>query len=251
LTPTRLDIHLKILDEGIVERAKQRGLDALVYAPHFTRWPTIRERAAAYSDDDLLVVPARESFTGTWRTRRHVLALDLERPVPDFVSLPGAMAELDRQDAVILVPHPDFLSFSFEREQIAEYRDLIDAIEVYNPKHLPRDNRRARRLADDFDLPPFTSSYAHLPGTIGEVWTTFETDLDTPADLHTALREGASRTVEHREGARHTIRRALEIAHIGYENTWEKLDRVYLSGTEATHPDHVAYDGAFDDISVY
>jgi len=61
----RVDCHVKVLNERVVERAKRAGLDALVYAPHFTRLPEIRERAAAYSDDELLVVPAREVFTGT------------------------------------------------------------------------------------------------------------------------------------------------------------------------------------------
>lgn len=251
MTATRVDMHVKVLDERVVERAKARGIDVLVYAPHFTRWPTIRERAARFSDEELLVVPARELFTGDWRTRRHVLALGLQAPIPDFVTLAGAMAELDNQDAVAVVPHPGFLSFSLEREHIDQYRDQLAAIETYNPKHLPWNNREAKRFAADFDLPPFASSYAHLPGTVGECWTTFETSIDSAADLHRALREGTPRTIEHRTGVGHTLRRALEIAHIGYENTWEKLDRVYLSGTEPTHPSHVAYDGAFDGSSVY
>jgi len=244
-------MHVKILDDRVVERAKRRGIDVLVYAPHFTRWPTIHKRAAAYTDDDLLVVPAREIFTGDWRDRRHVLALDLERPIPDFVTLSGAMAELDDQNAVTLVPHPDFLTISLERDHIAQYRDQLDGIEVYNPKHLPWNNRRARALAAEFDLPPFTSSYAHLRRTVGECWVEFETAVETADDLHGALREGADRTVLHRDGRTHTRRRVLEFAHIAYENTWQKLDRVYLSGTEPTHPGHVAYDGAFDDVSVY
>jgi len=244
-------MHVKVLDERVVERAKRRGLDALVYAPHFTRWPTIRERAAAFTDDELLVVPGRELFTGDWRTRRHVLALDLDSPIPDFVSLSGAMDELDRQHAVVLVPHPGFLSFSLERDHIAQYRDRIDAIEVYNPKHLPWDNRRARRLSEEFDLLPFTSSYAHLVGTIGESWTAFDADIDSAEDLHDALRDGTPRRICHRNGASHTLRRALEFGHIGYENSWKKLDRVYLSGTEPTHPGHVAYDGQFEEMRLY
>ena len=244
-------MHVKVLDDRVVKRAKQRGIDVLVYAPHFTRWPTVEQRAAAYSDDDLLVVPAREIFTGDWRDRRHVLALDLERPVPDFLTLSGAMAELDDQNAVTLVPHPDFLTISLERDHIAQYRDQLDGIEVYNPKHLPWDNRRARALAAEFDLAPFASSYAHLRRTVGECWTEFATAIESAADLHGALREGADRRVMRRDGRTHTRRRVLEFAHIAYENTWQKLDRVYLSGTEPTHPGHVAYDGAFDDVSVY
>ncbi|WP_302082832.1 PHP domain-containing protein [Salinibaculum rarum] len=244
-------MHVKILDERVAARAKRRGIDVLVYAPHFTRWSTIRERAERFSDDDLLVVPARELFTGDWRHRRHVLALDLQRGIPDFLTLDGAVNELAKQDAVVCVPHPGFLTISLERDHIRAYRDIVDAIEVYNPKHLPRDNRRARALAAEFDIPGFTSSYAHLPGTIGECWTTFECAIDTAADLHDALRDGTPRTATHRDGLEHLGRRAIEMAHIGYENTWKKLDRVYLSGTEPTHPDHVAYGGAFEDSSVY
>jgi len=36
-----------------------------------------------------------------------------------------------------------------------------------------------------------------------------------------------------------------------YENAWRKTDRVLLSGTEPTHPRHIAYDGRFDDVAVY
>ncbi|MFT4923635.1 MAG: putative metal-dependent phosphoesterase TrpH [Haloarculaceae archaeon] len=251
MTDTRVDLHVKILDEQVVDRAKRRGLDALVYAPHFTRWPDIRERAARFSDEELLVVPGRELFTGDWRTRRHVLALDLSEPVPDFLTLAGTMDELARQDAVVLAPHPSFLTVSLHREHLEQYSEQVDAIEVYNPKHLPLDNRRARRLAEEFDLAPFTSSYAHRRRTIGESWTTFETDIEREEDLLVALREGHDRTVERRRGPVHRLRCWLEFAHLGWENSWKKLDRLYLSGTEPTHPTHVAYDGRFDDVRVY
>ena len=97
MTETRVDPHVKVLDADVAARAKARGIDVLVYAPHFTRLPTIRERAEAFTDDDLLVVPAREVFTGPWQERRHVLALGLDDPVPDFITLDGAFAAFDAQ----------------------------------------------------------------------------------------------------------------------------------------------------------
>lgn len=248
---TRVDLHVKILDETVVRRAKRRGLDALVYAPHFERWPDIRERATRFSDEDLLVVPGREVFTGDWQTRQHVLALGLSAPVPDFITLEGAMAELARQDAVVLAPHPNFLTVSLGREELEAYRDQIAAMEVYNPKHLPWHNQGARELAADLSLPPFTSSYAHLTRTVGEAWTAFEGDIDSELDLLAALRDGTDRQIERQDSLRHHIRCGLEFAHLGWENSWKKLDRLYLSGTEPTHPGHVAYDGAFDDVRVY
>jgi hypothetical protein len=55
----------------------------------------------------------------------------------------------------------------------------------------------------------------------------------------------------HRSGIGHRLRGAAEFAHLGYENSWEKLDRLFLSGTEPTHPRNIAYDGRFDGVAVY
>lgn len=247
----RVDPHVKVLDERVVARAKERGLDALVYAPHFTRLPDIQARAAAFTTDDLLVVPGREIFTGSWRTRKHVLAIGLDDPIPDFITLEGAMAELQRQDAVVLVPHPDYLTMSLDAADVREYRERIDAIEVYNTKYRPSHKRRALELADEYGLATFASSYAHLRGTVGEAWTAFDESLATGEALVEAFGNHVPRTAVHRNGSDHRGRRRAELAHLLYENTWQKADRVLLSGTEPTHPGHIAYDGRFDDVAVY
>ncbi len=249
--PTRIDMHVKALDADVVTRAKARGLDALVYAPHFTRLPDIRARAERFSDDDLTVVPAREVFTGAWHDRKHVLAVGLSDPVPDFITLSGAMAEFERQDAAVLVPHPEFLNVSLDASDVAQYADVVDAVETHNAKLRRWHNRRARAAARETGLPAFGSSYAHLLGTVGEAWTAFDAEIRSAADLVEALRSGASRRVMRRRGAAHYLRGLAEFAHLGYENSWEKVDRILLSGTEATHPGHIAYDGRFEDVRVY
>lgn len=242
-------MHVKILDERVVARAKSRGLDVLVYAPHFTRLPTIERRAEQFSDDELTVIPAREVFTGPWHDRRHVLAFDLTDPIPDFITLEGTMAELKRQSATVLAPHPEFLTVSLDRTQIDRYSDVLDAVEAYNPKHLPWHNRRARTIAEKAGLTAFTSSYAHLLGTVGETWTTFDRSIDGPEDLTAGLRSGDPQPY-HRSGVAHRLRCLAEFAHLGFENTWEKFDRVVRSGMEPTHPGHVAYGGRFDNVRV-
>jgi len=251
VTETRVDPHVKILDAAVAARAKARGIDVLVYAPHFTRLPDVRERAAAFTDDELLVVPAREVFTGSWRDRKHVLALGLEDPVPDFITLEGAFDEFERQGATALAPHPEFATVSLGAEEFARYGDRLAAGEVYNPKHWPWQNEAARAAVEAHDLPAFGSSYAHLRGTVGEVWTTFERDVADEADLLAAFGEGAPRRVEHRAGTRHRLRCRAEFFHLGYENSYKKVDRVLLSGMEATHPGHIAYDDRFEDVRVY
>ncbi|WP_276300354.1 PHP-associated domain-containing protein [Halorussus lipolyticus] len=244
----RVDFHVKVLDERVVQRAKARGLDAIVYAPHFTRLSEVRQQADRFSDDDLLVIPGREVFTGDWSNRRHVLAFGLDDPVPDFITLADALAEFDRQDAAVLAPHPEFLNVSFDAEDLSAHRDRIDAVEAYNPKHWAHHNRRARELATEFDLPTFTSSYAHLRGSVGEAWTEFEESFDSASDLVSALKEGVSRRIVHRSGWGHKLRCAAEFAHLGWENSYEKIDRLFLSGTEPTHPNHIAYDDRFESV---
>ncbi|TYT62992.1 PHP domain-containing protein [Natrialba swarupiae] len=248
---TRVDCHVKVLDDAIVERATRVGLDVVVYAPHFTRLPDIRERAAAYSSDELLVVPGREVFTGAWHDRKHVLALGLEEPVPDFIPLETAMAEFERQDATVLAPHPEFATVSLTGADVRHYAETIDAVEVFNPKHLPWHNRRARELADELALSPFTSSYAHLPDTVGVAHTVFESAIDTEADLLEAFEAEIARRIVYKNGLQRVRTTARELTHLCYENTWKKADRLFLSGLEPTHPRHIAYDGRFDDVAVY
>lgn len=249
--PFRVDLHVKVLDEQVVSRAKRYGLDALVYAPHFTQLSDIRATAREHSDEELLVVPGRELFTGSWCNRRHVLAVGLDSPIPDFITLEGAMAELDRQGAAVLAPHPEFLNVSLGRAAIDRYRDVIDAVETYNPKYWRYHNRRARSMVAELALPAFGSSYAHRHRTVGEVWTAFEGRIETEGDLLAALRDGVSRRIEHRTGAIHRLRRAAEFAHLGYENSVTKFDRLVLSGMEPTHPGRDAYENRFADVRVY
>lgn len=248
---TRVDMHVKVLDDRVVERAKARGIDVLVYAPHFTRLPEIRSSADRYSDDELLVVPGRELFTGNWQNRQHLLAIGLSDPVPDFISFEGALSETEEQGAAVCVPHPGMLNVSLGRPEIRAYADHIDAIESYNAKSFPQTNRHAKDLAEETRISIFGSSYAHIRGTIGEAWTEFDAEIETETDLVRALVSNDTRRVVHRSGLGHRVRNLLEFAHLGVENTWGKADRLFLSGMEPTHPDHIAYDGRFDDVAVY
>lgn len=246
-----VDLHAKVLSTDIVKRAKQRGIDAIVYAPHFTRLPEIRKQAKQYTDEDLLVIPGREIFTGTWENRKHVLGLDLQEPIPDFITLEGAMKELQRQDAAVLVPHPEFFTVGLTAADCRKYSNIIVGVETYNPKHLTVHNKRAQKLAVGLPAPRFGSSYAHLPRTVGEVWTELSSPVSSESELITAIKQEAPRKVRHQTGKRHRWQSVKEFLHLGWENSWKKFDRIIVSGIEDTHPSHQAYTGKFDDVSVY
>lgn len=242
---------MKVLNDAVVRRAKARGMDAIVYAPHFVRLPEIQSRAAAYSDAELTVIPARELFTGSWRNRRHILAIGLETPVPDFITLQGALSACEQQGASVLVPHPEFMTVSLTAAEVRANAAQIAAIERYNPKFLPVHTRKAGALVDSLDIPAFGSSYAHFNGTVGEVWTEVAGRIDSAASLQQALADGAIRGIDRRRGWQHHMRRVAECSHLLWENSWKKFDRVVLHDCEATHPTHPAYDGRFDTVSVY
>ncbi|MFP4628867.1 MAG: PHP-associated domain-containing protein [Halobacteriales archaeon] len=246
MTTARVDLHVKVFDERTRDRARRRGLDAVVYAPHFTPWPEIRRRATALSTAELLVVPAREIFTGSWRDRKHVLALGLTEPVPDFIPLEVAMAELADQGACVLAPHPAYLTISLAPADLERHRDQLRAVERYNPKFLPWHGPRARRLARAIDRPAFASSYAHLRTSVGAAWTEIEGPIEAEADLLEALRGGHIAGVGRIDGFAHRRTAAIELAHLVHENSIEKARRVLGPGREPTHPTRALYGGRFD-----
>ncbi|SDJ92684.1 Predicted metal-dependent phosphoesterase TrpH, contains PHP domain [Halovenus aranensis] len=246
---TRVDLHVKILDDEVVRRAKQAGLDVLVYAPHFTHLSDIRDRARRYSDEDLLVVPARECFADRWNRRRHVLVIDPDDPIPDFLTFEATMAEIDRRGETVLAPHPEFLTMSLAAEDVREYQEVFDAVEVFCPKNWWFHTRRMQSIAGELDLPTYVSSYSHLPTTIGEAWVEFERDITTAGDLAGALADGADPQCYRNDGLAHLLKRRAEFAHLSKENSWDKFARVVLEGDEPTNPSR--YDDRFADDVAY
>lgn len=243
---TRVDLHVKVLDTSVVRRAKKAGLDVLVYAPHFTHLSDIRDEAERYTDDELVVVPARECFTGRWNRRRHVLVVDPSEPIPDFLPFEQTMTELDRRDETVLAPHPEFLTMSVAREDIHEYRNVFDAVEVFCPKNTRYHTRRMHEVATETGLSTYVSSYAHLPHTVGEVWVEYDVPIETAEDLRAALT--GERECRHRrkDGLTHLLKRCGEIAHLGYENTWERLRRMALQPCEPTNHRNPRYDDRYN-----
>jgi predicted metal-dependent phosphoesterase TrpH len=248
---TRVDMHVKILDETVVRRAKQAGLDALVYAPHFTHLSEVRARAERYTDEELLVVPARECFTGDWQERRHVLVVDPSEPIPDFLSFDATMGLLADRDETVLAPHPEFLTMSLSRGDIRSHRDVFDGVEVFCPKNWSFHTERMQTIAEEVALPAFASSYAHLPWTIGEVWVEFERPIEQSRDLTDAISAGEIARCSRRGGVEHLLKRRAEFCHLFKENTIDKVRRLAFEHPEQTNPNNGRYDDEYRDLSAY
>ena len=174
---------------------------------------------------------------------------DMMRSEEDLI--PYTPGRLDGSPVLVLAPHPEFATVSLDVIDLNRHLNLFSGVEIYNPKHLSEHNRRAAEIARETGLLPFGSSYAHLSRTAGEVSTEFETEISSARDLHEALRWSVPRRVFHRSGMDHELRCRAEFAHLFWENSWEKVERVVLSGMEATHPRHPAYEGRFEEHAVY
>lgn len=241
----RVDPHVKVLDDRVRRLAIERGLDAIVYAPHFTPWPEIVERSARFSDDRLVVVPAREVFTGPWNDRKHVLALDLNEPIPDFIPLSVTVDELVAQGACLVAPHPGFLTMSLDLDDLRRLQEHVHAIEIYNPKFLPWHASRARRVARELGRPVIASSYAHLRSSVGAAWIQVEGEIDRPSDVVDALRLGSIERIGHIDATDRMRVKTGELAHLLWENTGQKLNRAIDHGVPPTHPQTELYGGRF------
>ncbi|MFC7073312.1 PHP-associated domain-containing protein [Halovenus rubra] len=249
--PTRVDLHVKILDDEVVRRAKEAGLDALVYAPHFTHLSDIRKRAQEYSDDELLVVPARECFADRWNRRRHVLAIDPAEPIPDFLTFEATMAELDRRDETLLAPHPEFLTMSLSGDDLREYSHLFDAVEVFCPKNWWFHTSRMESIASGLDVSTYVSSYSHLHTTIGEAYVEYDRPIESADDLTAAIESDANPRCYRNESFKNLLNRRAEFVHLFKENTWDKFARVVLKDQEPTNPYSSGYDERFTEHVSY
>ena len=248
---TRVDCHIKKLSPSVIARAAARGVDAVIYAPHFTPLPEIEATAAAYADAPVMVIPGREIFTGTWRSRRHILAVGMSAPVPDFITLEGALETLSEQGATVLVPHPGFANVSLTAAEVASHHERLDAIEQENFKSRRRHNRRAREIADRSGLPTFGSSYAHLPASVGATVTVFDGTLPDAASVIAAIAGDRHRRIVSELRPQSQLQGILEFSHLGWENTVQKLRRLGTPGFAATHPEAPVYADRFDDVTVY
>lgn len=242
----RIDPHVKVLDDRVKASAIANGVDAIVYAPHYTPWPSIVEQARRYSDEELLVVPAREVFTGGMTDRRHVLALDLEYPVPDFLDLETTMDILAKQDACVIAPHPGYLSMSLSLSDLLRYQAQFHAVEVYNPKFLPWHEARASRIAERIGAPKLASSYAHLRRSVGSVSIEVGSSLECPADVIAAIRTGDITAINISTAPRRWQVSLGELMHLGWENTIQRLARALRADLPPTHPSSPLYDQYYE-----
>ena len=187
-----LHIHSTVSDgllsvEQIVEQAVAKNLDAIAITDHEVTFGS--EKAANYSarcGHPLEVVTGEEVTT----EGGHLIGLFLRDRIPSGKSLPWTIAEIHRQNGLVVVPHPRFfLTRSLTKraiEKIIKNPDpeiYFDGFEIYNAAvgHIPI--RNFNQKAKDFFLSDGQFLGAAVGGTDAHFWaiglglTGYEGDL--------------------------------------------------------------------------
>jgi predicted metal-dependent phosphoesterase TrpH len=175
--------------ERILERASDRGLDAVVVTDHDAIDASLRAAALA-PEYGLLGLPGVEVSTADG----HLLALGVENPVAPGRPLAATVEEVRSRGGVAVVPHP------FQRSRHGARAGAIDdcdGIEVYNAHCLTGlRNGQAARFAVAAGYPSFGGSDAHSAELVGRGFTEVRLepgDAPTGDALLRAMRAGRTR----------------------------------------------------------
>jgi predicted metal-dependent phosphoesterase TrpH len=154
--------------DSLVATAGRLGLDAVAITDHDTMTGAIEfQRRAEERKLSLRFIAGEEK---TLEDGSHLIGLFLERPI-ESGSLAGAIAEIEGQGGLCLVPHPfrrkDGL-FRDGLEKLKYFEGKVAGFELFSAKCSFEENRRASELLTRSRLAPFGGSDAHYECDLGE-----------------------------------------------------------------------------------
>ena len=191
---TYSDGHASVKD--IIKAAKRRGLDGIALTDHDTmRGIPAARRYIKEQKLDLILIPGVEVTT----SEGHLLVLGVEAPPERKMSPEETIEKAHELGGITDVPHP----YHPFRHAIGRIPN-VDAVEVYNSKHLfGLANGRARIEARMRGIPMVAGSDSHFAETVGlGVTEILADDADGVLD---AIRAGRTRILGRRTPPRFFI----------------------------------------------
>lgn len=168
---------------GLIDAARERGVDRLVITDH----NTIRGALAAKALDPERIIVGEEILT----QRGELLAAFVSEEVPAMLDPQEAIQRLRQQGAFISVSHPfDRARSGWEIQDLAAIAPQVDAIEVFNARCLhPSLNEQAAAFAQEHRLAGTVGSDAHTLAELGgaTLWLPPFANAD---ELRQAIRSG-------------------------------------------------------------
>jgi predicted metal-dependent phosphoesterase TrpH len=177
-TSRSIDAHTR-LDE-LVPNIRRAGLDGLAITDH-NILSTDRFQEA-------LIIPGIEISSRDG----HIIGLGISSPVPRGLSGDETIREIRKLGGVSIVAHPYDLFRSAIRPD--SLTTMPDAVEVVNSGSILHSFtwKRARVFAQEHHLPMTAGSDSHVPETIGNAFTTIESQSPTVGSVLDAIMKGAT-----------------------------------------------------------
>ena len=165
----------RMTPQEIIERSRKIGLDAVAITDHDSIKGSMEGIKESRGFDDFVVIPAMEVSTA----KGHIVALGIQEEIKPRLSPEETIDMIREQGGIAVVPHP----FVRYREGLCDYVKTLDmdAIETLNSRYIfGYSNWKAKKLAEEREIPQIGSSDAHFPGAIGSCIT--ELDADCSVD---------------------------------------------------------------------
>jgi len=190
---TSIDLHIHTKYSGDATISPKLIVDQL-YAHPFIKGVAITDhdtlqgyhhaRKLAIAYGDILIIPGIEVST----QQGHITILGVEEK-PAYAFTVEDVVDFARERAgIIVVPHPyRVLGIGDLAKNI-----LADAIEVLNPRSTDKENKMAKELAKERNLPGVAGSDAHRPPQMWAVYTEVNNELNLD-DVLSAIKGGLVR----------------------------------------------------------
>jgi predicted metal-dependent phosphoesterase TrpH len=162
----------------IIERARKRGLDAVVVLDHESVKGGLE--TSRLDTGDILVIPAVEIATDIG----DIVGLFMHKEIAarEYHEVIEAMRA---QGAIVMLPHP------YHKHKLPDdIYELIDIVEIFNARAMPERNQMAVELAKKYNLPAVAGSDAHFPWEIGNCVTELSETPPSMDKLKIAIVEG-------------------------------------------------------------
>ena len=171
-----------LLPHDALVKAAERGVDGVLLTEHDVLWPA--DRVARLSEQvGILVLSGVEVTTELG----HVLVYGLTEAFPRITDSKRLRDYCSERDALMFLAHPA-RDPGLRVPKAA--MELFDGVEGLNGCDGPLQNQSASSRGRTRPLPPIGGSDSHALHEVGTAATEFEAEIESLADLMSALRSG-------------------------------------------------------------
>ena len=185
----RFDLHIHSnyspdsgLDvDDILKKAVKKGLDGIAICDHDTLTGSFHARKRVIELNlPLMVLPAVEVSTN----RGHLIVLGVRQDIPSGLDPKDTIRIAKQIGGVVIAAHP------FKIRSIGNVDGLdVDAIETFNSRCIFGENKKAKQMAIELEIPQVGGSDSHMLATIGSGYTEIDAQPDEISVLD-AIRNG-------------------------------------------------------------